>query len=436
MQSSRRSFLVGSAITAAVSRSAIGANDRIGFALIGAGSRGSYMAGVFTDFEDVNMLAVCDVFKPNRDEQATKLGAKTKTNPEAVGDYRRVLDRKDVDALLVTTPDHWHGPIVIEASQAGKDCYCEKPLSNTIEMGQKMRAAVRQYKRVVQIGLQQRSWQHFQENAKRVQDGMIGNVYQVDCMYTGNYTRDPGPPTAPPADLDWEMFQGNAERRPYTNMRQRTWRAFYDYSGGTLLDWGTHLTDVSHWYMNVDAPLTCSASGQYVRAPVLPEMLPDTLSVTWKYPKFVMTYKNSVESNPDWDTQGNHFIGTGGWLHVNRTEYRVRAVAGRGQAPAPAAAAPGAQAAAGATPPAGRGAGGRGAPAPPRFEPITERFRYDGNPSDHAHVRNFLDCVKSRQDPVVSIDTGFYSTLPTLMGVLAVRYGKTYAWDGKQAVAV
>jgi predicted dehydrogenase len=420
-------------VTAAMSRSAIGANDRIGFALIGAGGRGSYMAGVFTDFEDVNLLAVCDVFKPNRDQQATKLGAKTQSSPEAVADYRKILDRKDVDAVLITTPDHWHGPMLIEASQAGKDSYCEKPISNTIEMGLKMRAAVRQYKRVVQIGLQQRSWQHFQENAKRVQDGMIGNVYQVDCMYTGNYTRDPGPPTAPPADLDWEMFQGNAERRPYTAMRQRSWRAFYDYSGGTLLDWGTHLTDISHWYTNVTEPLTCSASGQYVRAPVLPEMLPDTLSVTWKYPKFVMTYKNCVESMADWDTQGNHFLGTGGWLHVNRTEYRVRAAAARGPAPTPAAAAPGAPAA--GTPPAGRGAG-RGAPAAPRFEPITERFRYNGGPSDHAHVRNFLDCVKSRQDPVVSVDTGFYSTLPTLMGVLAIRYGKTYSWDGKRAVAV
>ena len=438
---SRRSFLVGSAITAAVSRSAIGANDRIGFAVIGVGGRGSYMASVFTDFEDVNLLAVCDVYKPNRDEQAARLGTKTKSSPVAENDYRRILERKDVDALLVTTPDHWHGPIVIEASQAGKDCYCEKPLSNTIEMGQKMRAAVRQYKRVVQVGLQQRSWQHFQENAKRVQDGMIGQVYLVECAYTGNYTRDPGPPTAPPEGLDWELFQGNAERRPYVSLRQRGWRAFYDYSGGTLLDWGTHLTDISQWYMNVDAPLTCSASGQYTRVPVLPEMLPDTLAVTWKYPKFVMTYKNAVESMPDWDVQGNHFIGTGGWLHVNRTEYRVRATAMRGPMPPPPAAAPGAAGtpAAGA-PPAGRGAGrgaaGRGAPAPPRFEPITERFRYDGNPSDHAHVRNFLDCVKSRQEPVVNIDTGFNSTLPTLMAVLAIRYDKTYTWNGKQAVAV
>ena len=183
---SRRSFLAGTAVTAALSRSAIGANDRIRFAIIGAGTRGSYVGGVFTDFPDVDLAAVCDVFKPTREQQAAKLGEKTKSHPDAVTDYRRVLDRKDVDAVLITTPDHWHGPILIEACQAGKDAYCEKPLSNSIEVGQKMRLAVRANKRVVQIGLQQRSWSHFQENAKRVQDGMIGKVYHAECIYQGN----------------------------------------------------------------------------------------------------------------------------------------------------------------------------------------------------------------------------------------------------------
>jgi predicted dehydrogenase len=411
---SRRTFLVGSGLTAAMSRSAAGANDRIRFAIIGAGTRGSYVGSVFTDFPDVELVAVCDVYKPTRDDQAAKLGSKTNTKPEAVNDYRQVLDRKDVDALLVTTPDHWHGPLVIAASEAGKDCYCEKPLSNSIEVGQKMRAAVRQYKRVVQVGLQQRSWDHFQENAKRVQDGMIGKVYHVECVYQGNYTRDPGPPTDPPPGLDWELFQGSAPRRPYVAMRQRSWRAFYDYSGGTMLDWGTHLTDVSQWYMKVDAPLTCSASGQYARVtPPLPEQLPDTLAVTWQYPSFVMTYTNCVRTSPDFDVQGNFFLGTLGWLQVNRTGYRYRPVPSFG---------------------GGRGRGG--APPAPPFEPVSKTFPYVGGPSDHAHVRNFLDCVKSRQDPVVNIDTGFYSTLPTLMGVLAVHYNKTYSWDGKQAVAV
>src|SRR5271157_4380234 len=362
---SRRSFLASAAATAAVSRSAIGANDRIRFAIIGAGTRGSYVGGVFTDFPDVELVSVCDVYKPTREQQAAKLGEKTNSHPEAVADYRRVLDRKDVDALLITTPDHWHGPLVMEASQAGKDAYCEKPLTNSIEVGQK-------------------------------------------CVYQGNYTRLEGEPTAPPADLDWDLFQGPAERRPYTAMRQRTWRAFYDYSGGTLLDWGTHLTDVAHWYMGVQEPLTCSASGQYARVPPQPLQLPDTMAVTWKYPQFVMTYTNCVRQSPDFDVQGNHFLGAIGWLQVNRTGFRYRPNA----------------------------TGGRGGPATPPFQPVSQSFRYDGGPSDHAHVRNFLDCVKSRQDPVVNIDTGFYSTLATLLGVLAIRNGRTYTWDGQQAQAV
>jgi predicted dehydrogenase len=408
MKQTRRSFLMSTAVTAAVSRSAVGANDRIRFAILGAGTRGSYVGGVFLDFPDVELVAVCDVYRPTREKVAAELGARRNNQPEAVNDYRRVLERKDVDAVLIATPDHWHGPMVIEACQAGKDAYCEKPLTNSIEVGHKMRAAVRQYKRVVQVGLQQRSWQHFQENAKRVQDGLIGPVYHAECIYQGNYTRDPGPPTDPPPDLDWELFQGPAERRPYTAHRQRTWRAYYDYSGGTLLDWGVHLTDVAHWYLGVREPLTCSASGQYVRAPVLPEMLPDVLAVTWKYPRFVMTYTNCVRQSPEFDVQGNHFLGTRGWLQVNRTGYRFRPNVG----------------------------GGRGGPATPPFEPVSEKFRYDGGPSDHAHVRNFLDCVKSRQDPVVDIDTGFYSTLPCILGCLSIRNGKSYAWDGKQAVAI
>src|SRR5512142_939939 len=117
---SRRSFLVSTAATAAMSRSAIGANDKIRFAIIGAGTRGSYVGGVFTDFPDVELVAVCDVFKPTREQQAAKLGEKSQNKPEPVNDYRKVLERKDIDAVLITTPDHWHGPLVIAASEAGK----------------------------------------------------------------------------------------------------------------------------------------------------------------------------------------------------------------------------------------------------------------------------------------------------------------------------
>jgi predicted dehydrogenase len=402
--STRRTFLVNTAAAAALSRSAVGANDRVRFALIGAGSRGSYMGGVFAGLPDCECVAVCDVFKPNREQFAAKLAGK----PELLVDYRRVLDRKDIDAVMIATPDHWHGPMVIEASQAGKDAYCEKPLTNSIEVGLKMIQAVRQYNRVVQVGLQQRSWQHFQENAARVQQGMFGTIYQAQCVYQGNYLRPPEPPAEPPPDLDWNLFQGPAERRRYTRSRQRTWRSYYDYSGGTLLDWGVHLTHVVHWYLNARAPLTASGSGQYVRFPC-PErdQLPDSVACTWVYDKFVMTYTNSLMAIPQFDAQGNTFIGTIGSLQINRTGYRYR--------PNPPRTMPG------QTPP------------PPPFAPVDESFRYVGGPSDQAHVRNFVDCIKSRARPVVDIEDGFYATLPCLMGVLAIRFGRTYAWTGSEA---
>jgi predicted dehydrogenase len=395
------------ALGAAAAGSVMGANDRIRFAIIGAGNRGSYVGGVFAGFPDVECAAVCDVYKPTREQVAAKLPGK----PEPVLDYRKVLDRKDVDAVLIATPDHWHGPMVMEACEAGKDAYCEKPVTNSIEVGLRMIQAARKYNRVVQVGLQQRSWQHFQENAERVQKGMFGTIYQAQCVYIGNYLRPPQEGGDPPSDLDWNLFQGPAERRRWTQHRQRTWRSYYDYSGGTLLDWGVHLTHVVHWYLNAKAPLTASGSGQYVRAEC-PErdQLPDSVACTWVYDKFVMTYTNSLFQDGRYDGQGNLFIGTVGSLHINRTGYRYRANPPR---PMP-----------GQT------------PAPPAFAPVEESFRYEGGPSDKAHVRNLLDCVKSRQRPAVDIEDGFYATLPALMGVMSIRYGKMYAWDGKQAKVV
>ena len=403
----RRTFFMGAG-SAALATSAAGANDRVRFAVIGAGVRGGHMAGVFAGFEDAQCAAVCDVFKPTRDAIAAKLPG----SPDPVVDYRRVLDRKDVDAVLIATPDHWHGPIMMEACQAGKDCYVEKPITNSIEVGLKMIEAARRNKRVVQVGLQQRSWQHFQENAKRVQDGMFGTVYQAQCVYRGNYLRPYEKPVDPPAGLDWDLFQGPAERRPYTPSRQRTWRSFYDYSGGTLLDWGVHLTHIAYWYMNAKAPLIATGSGQYVRTPC-PErdQLPDSVAFTWVYDKFTMTYSNAPMYFPQFDGQGNYFIGTLGALHVNRTGYRFWPNPPFRLRP-------------GETPP------------PPPFEAVDKSFPYVGQPADAAHIRNFIDCIKSRARPLVDIEDGFYATLPCLMGVLAIRYGKTYQWTGQEAKAV
>ncbi|MCX6614790.1 MAG: Gfo/Idh/MocA family oxidoreductase [Acidobacteria bacterium] len=402
----RRAFLISSAATAAMSRSAVGANDRIQIGVIGVGVRGEHMQGVMGANPDCAVVAVCDVFQPTREKVAAKIGG----NVATYVDYRKLLDRKDIDAVLIAAPDHWHGPMLIDACAAGKDVYCEKPLTHQIEMGWKMIEAVQKHRRVVQIGLQQRHWKQFQECAEMVQGGKIGQVYHAGLHWDGAYTRPPEPPEQPPEGLDWELFQGPAERRPYTPSRQRRWRAYYDYAGGILTDQGVHVADIARWYLGAGAPLTAGGSGQYVAVPC-PEkdQLPDAIVVSWQYDKFVMSFSNRSMPNPDYTDQGNYFIGTGGALHVNRAAYNLR--------PAPPR----------------PGSGGQ---KPPAFEPINVPRKGLGLDADKAHAREFLDCVKSRNKPTADVETGFYSTLPLLMGVLAIRYGRTFAWDGRAAKAV
>ncbi len=399
---------MSSGLTAAASRSAAGANDKIRMGAIGLGTRGIYMAPIMASNPDVAMVAVCDAYKPYRDKALELLAAH---RPEAYVDYRKVLDRKDIDAVLIATPDHWHARMVVEACQAGKDAYCEKPLSNSIEAAWQAVEAVRKYKRIVQIGLQQRSWDHFQMCAKWVQEGKFGTIYHAAMHWQGHYSGPPEPATEPPPDLDWELFQGPAERRPFSPSRQRRWRGYYDYGGGIITDQGVHVADLVHWYLGAKEPLSVTASAQWVRVPTPnPEQPPDTFAITWKYPKFVMTYTNTFMPEAGYNADhGVYFYGTVGALHVNRTSYAARPLPVRRRANQPE-------------------------PPPPPFVAEEKSFRYAIGPSE-AHARNFLDCVKSREKPLTDVETGFYSTLPLLLGVLAVRHNRMFTWDGKRAIA-
>jgi predicted dehydrogenase len=406
----RRDFLKASLAAAAVSRPALGANDRIQMGLIGCGTRGNMDSGFFLRHKDCVFVAAADVVKSKLNETATKLeqnGARV----QQFSDYRRMLERKDIDAVLIATPDHWHSPMTVEACQAGKDVYVEKPISNAIEPAQRMVDAARQYKRVVQVGLQQRQGLHFQEAAKLVQGGLLGGVTHAILQYPGGYTTAPEPNQDPPADLDWPMFQGPAERRAYKPSRQRRWRAYYDYGGGLVTDWGVHLVDVAHWYLNADAkaPLLTSASAQYVNISN-PEhdQVPDAFIVSWTYDKFVMSFTNAAVYDADFARHGNYFYGPRGSLWVHRGGYQVH--------PAQPRRIPGEE-------------------PPPPIESKTVRFKenYQDDPDTIAHTRNFLDCVKSREKPTTDIEIGFNSTLPCLLGILAIRQGRSIAWDGRTA---
>ena len=431
----RREFLKTIAMTAAVastSRSVLGQNDKIRMAVIGTGTRGKMVTGFFRSHPDCEFVAACDVRKTRLDEALQEIGGRV----QGYGDYRRVLDRKDIDAVLVTTPDHWHGPIVAQACAAGKDAYVEKPMTHTIEDAVMAVEAAKKYKRIVQLGVQQRSGAHFQECVKLIQDGYIGKVYHCVLNQPGNYGGVLQPTAPVPEDLDWEMFQGSAPRRPFSPSYLR-WRAFYMYGGGLMTDWGVHLTDIALLAMKADTkpPIFTSASAQYVTFPKDPEQFPDVFSASWQYDDFLMTFTNIQTPVPagEFPLNGNYFYGQKGVLHVNRSGYRILPVPQRRQGPPPGAAGRGAGAPAGAAPAPPQ------APPPPPIEGKIYRQdeAYENDPHTIAHARNFLDCVKSRKSPVADITTvGFHVTLPCLLGRLAVKEGRAFGWDGKKAVPV
>ena len=440
----RRDFLGATAgfallsTTSAAGRERIqGASDRVRLGLIGCGTRGSQVADFFLRHQDAQYVAACDVFKERLDARVAAFATsphtvQASTKVDAVEDYRRILDRRDVDAVHIATPDHWHCDILADAIRAGKDVYVEKPLSNTIERAVSALKAYRGSNRVVQLGTQQRSGQHFQEAAEIVQSGRLGKVTHAVLLYPGTgYGRGVEPETTPPPGLNWDMFQGPAPRHAYKVGRHRSWRGYWDYGGGLITDWGVHLTDIALWYLNAQhtGPTSTSGSAQYVNL-VNPErdQSPDAFSVTCQYPNFVMTFTNVLpDAQPgEVDRRGNWFFGPLGSLLVNRMGYEIR--------PKPQVqrgGGPGRASAQGAAPPT---------PPPPtlpfEYKRVPFAENYNNDPHTIAHARNFLDCVKSRQKPLSDLEIGFCASLPCILGVMAVREGRALAWDDRLLTVV
>jgi len=432
----RREFLQATVAAAVAARSsslgaAQGANDRIRVGIIGCGNRGNQVATDWMKHKDSVFTAACDVANDRLEETATRVGDAQGNKLDVFEDYRRILERKDIDAVLIATPDHWHSPMMVDAVTAGKDVYVEKPISNEIDPAVRMLEAARKSDRIVQVGLQQRSWHHFQEAATLFQNGYIGNSVNHCQMCPpgggaggGGAPQQSQTPQPPPAGFNWEMFQGPAKRKPFVPGR-RNWRGWYDYGGGNLTDWGVHLTDVMNWYMRGDtkAPLLTSASAQYVRIPRDPERVPDTYAVTWQYENFVAALSNAMVPGQDdpRELYGNYFFGDRGVLLVNRIGYEVKPYR-----PAPAG---------------GRSQNPNTPPPPPPIE--AKKFRDPSGMSEvaassfgsatHRHVRNFLDSIKSRQKPVCDIEIGFNSTLPCLLAIVSVKEGRAVRWNGRTA---
>lgn len=426
MKLNRRKFVAASVVSAAIggarARKPVAPNETVRVGFIGMGGMGQANLKSFKKMPDVKIVAVCDVWEHNRNKAVALSSGK----PDSYRDFRKVLDRKDVDAVVVSTPDHWHAPIVIAACDAGKDVYIEKPLCHTLAEGRKMVEVARRNGRVVQMGTQQRSGAHYKEAVDLIQSGKIGKVTHVHCWNYENFSPSGiglFPPSEVPEGLDWNLWLGPAPKVPFEGNRFIwSFRWFWDYSGGMVTDWGTHHLDVVQWAMDVKGPRTAYAVG--LRG-VLEDNreTPDTLEVVFEYPEFICTY-SSRKCNRGSDfyrSYGVEFFGTDATLYINREGFEVMPET----------------------------TGVYNVEDPPYLRDVASKsyipwidkgrdrrsraeYRVGAESVLHlAHVRNFLDCVKSRQRPVSDVETGYYSTSGPLLSNIALKLGRKIEWDLK-----
>ncbi len=395
-----------------------GANDRIGVALIGCGGMGSMNLKDFQTFPEVEIVALCDA---DQNQIAKALSLVSGKPPRTERDYRRVLASRDVDVVIIATPDHWHALMCVEACQAGKDVYVEKPIATSPREARLMVQAARKHNRVVQVGIQQRSGSHFQRAVELVKTGAIGKVVYAEAW---NHGRSPSQgigrvaPTAPPAGLDWDMWLGPAPAVPYRkNIHPVAWRLFYDYGGGNLADWGVHLLDIIQWAIQADTPLSVHTSGGKYWTDD-DRNTPDTLNAVYEYPGVMVNYTHMTHCNYGRSGRfyGILFHGSDAALLLDRSGYEILPVATKHVDPA------GEMFRGAFDDMIGTGTYFVGARAPERGATSLQHV---------PHIGDFLSCVRSRKRPAGDIEIGFNATLPCLLGNISYRVQQKVIWDAK-----
>jgi predicted dehydrogenase len=307
-------------------------SEKIVLGFIGVGGMGTGLVNTFKAFPQVEIGAVCDVYEPHLSRAQSAAGGKAAT----YGDFRRVLDRKDIDAVVIATPDHWHGIPTILACQAGKDIYCEKPLAHRIQEGRAMVAAAEKYSRVTQMGNLIHAGENYHRVVEIVRSGALGKISQTRIWMAADRRGLGRPPDgSPPPGCDYDFWLGPAPSRAFNaNRFTFNWRYFWDYGGGILTDFCCHIVDLVHWAMDVEAPRTISAVGGRYALDDNGEV-PDTLDVTYEYWKgdqrFLMVWSQTDASTHGLENkgQGIMFQGTDATLVAGYDWYKIIAENGR-----------------------------------------------------------------------------------------------------------
>lgn len=376
-------------------------SDRIRVGLIGVGSRGFNLLDELLKLSDIDVAVVCDVDRLHYRDHAWGKGQsfgrvaaqihiekRGKLRPDAVADFREVCGREDLDAVVVATPDHWHALCTLTALRGGKDVYCEKPVTHWFSEGLEVCREVKERQAVFQTGSQQRSDQEFRRAVELVRNGVVGMIQRVEVGLPAGYENvQAGTEILEPrADLDYDFWCGPATMLPYMRARHhRWWRGHRAYGGGVLMDWIGHHNDIAHWALDLDAsgPTSVEAVGWQFPAT-------DVYDTPWHY-AIHCKYANGVTSViSDTNQLGTKFIGENGWLHVTRGKLTTSDARW----------------------------------SHPEFDAGSFQLPVTGG-----HMRNFIDCVRSRETCVASAEIGHRSITPGHLGYVSQAVGRPLRWD-------
>jgi len=384
-----------------------GANDKIRIGLIGCRNMGFSNIRQFIVQPDVEVVALCDIDETILNSRAADLekyayekDVPEYSKPDLYDDFRDVLDRKDIDAVIIATPDHWHALITIMACQAGKDVYVEKPMANSIYEANLMVEAGERYNTVIQVGQWQRSGPHWHDMMEYISDGQLGKIDQIDVWRFGGNEVPVKPDSPVPAGVNYDMWLGPAMERPFNpNRFHYNFRWFWDYAGGKMTDWGVHLLDMAIQAMDIHHPRTVQANGGKLFFPNDAMETPDTLEVQYEFNDLKVIWKNdfSKKTNEYGLGHGLAFHAENGLLVASRNGWKVEPKVKNGT------------------------------PLMEAVEPRPSTGKDLG-----LHVRNFLDAIKSRNRLTnCSAEIGRDVARVAHMGNIAYRTGETLHWNSE-----
>jgi predicted dehydrogenase len=392
----RRTFLVtgGSALAAW----AAPPSDRIMLGVIGSGGRGTSVMGVFQKDPALQVTAICDVYEPNLENAVSVASKVAGTHPKVYRNYKELLSDKNVEAVLIATPEHWHYQMVLDALAAGKDVYVEKPLCQTPEQGIVLVQAERETKQIVQVGMQRRSYDLYHEGRAIVAGGTLGSVRMVRSWWLNNYLGGAAATTLA-GPLDWEQWQGPAKRRPMDADRFRNWRFYSDYAGGIVADQGAHVFDGIHMLMSAGFPSAVTAAANKPHKAGVDQ--PESVVVIAEYPEDflgVFTVNYAAMQYKSRNDQLNQLDGDLARMDIGREELKVFM---------------------------------KGAEEQAAIEKKSEKgFGW----ATDLHVQNFLQCVRTRQTPTAPMKLAFQAALVVQMANLSLKNGRRMRWMGTKVV--